>query len=171
MAAIDQAFTGSQGLVYYGSTLIFVDTWSVNIAIDTIDITTIDIYKLPVPLPKKIGTPLDPYSADQLPNNLEQSQAQYGAARVNIGGGLRVANIVCSGLCAVSDIETNYMPRINNEVYLQFSNSTQPDKTLFNFPVCIVKNVSFEFSVRNYQRWTMNCITNGEFDIFPGKTV
>ena len=32
------------------------------------------------------------------------------------------------------------------------------------------KEVTFDFNVKNYTRWTMNAITTGEFDIFPGTT-
>lgn len=189
MAYLESEWTGAHGIVYYGETLLYVDKWSVQIVSDTVDITNISIYTQPVPLPAPVdangnpaATPNEPFP-NNLPDanlpyqskanaiqNLPRKQAQYGAARLNLTSGLRVANITCSGLCATynGDDDENYMPRINNYVYLQFSNDLNINKTLFNFPICLVKNVTFDFDVKNYQRWSVQAISTGEFDVFPG---
>lgn len=173
MPQVEKEWTGSKGLVYYGNTLLYVDTWSVQIITDTIDITTISAYDTPVDLADYDlqNAEIPVYEKFQNPNDIRYKQANYGTARENIYGGLRVANITCSGLCATTiadDPFGNFMPRIQNLVYIQFTNSQTPNKTLFNFPTCIVKEVNFEFLVKNYQRWNMTAISSGEFDIFPG---
>jgi hypothetical protein len=173
MPQVEQAWTGARGLVYYGNTLLYVDTWSVQIITDTIDITTIAVYDTPVDLyDYDLQNPeLPVFEPFDKPNDIRYKQANYGTARENVYGGLRVANITCSGLCATTikdDALGNYMPRIQNLVYMQFSNSIQANKTLFNFPTCIVKEVNFEFNIKNYQRWNMTAISTGEFDVFPG---
>jgi hypothetical protein len=183
---IVQEWVGSNGLIYYGSTLLFVDDYNVQIASDTIDITNISIYELPDPLPSpqdsqgntgalnlpfpdNLPNTLKPYQKKST-NNRTRKQAQYGAGRLNIDGGLRVATINCSGLCATynTNLSENYLPRINNYVYMQFSNSIDPAITLFNFPNVLIKNVEFSYNVKNYLRWNFTGVTTGEFDIFPG---
>jgi hypothetical protein len=175
MPAIERVWTGAQGLVYYGETLLYVDQWSVEIVQDIIDISNINQYTLPVTLDAfDLQNPDFPvWEKFNQPVDLQKKQANYGTAREFIGGGMRNANITCSGLCATNGplLLDHYMPRINNLVYIQFSNSTTPNKTLFNFPTCIVKNVTFEFNVKNYQRWTMQAVTTGEFDIYPGEDI
>jgi hypothetical protein len=186
MAVIDQEFCGANGLIYYGSVLLFVDNWSVSITSDTLDVTNISIYDTPNGLPNPfdqnndVGQLNQPFPKNvpdtDLPwklktnNNLGRKQAQYGAARLLIDSGLRVAKITCSGLCGKYDEDTgeNVMPRINNYVHMQFSNSIEAAQTLFNFPTCIVTEVVFDWNVRNYQRWTMSATSTGEFDVFPG---
>lgn len=187
MALVDKVWSGSTGLVTYGSTLLFVDSWNVQVSMDTIDITNISIYTVPNVLrPVDADNNLAPFPNLPFPQNqpdgnlpyykknpdLRRKQTQYGGGRINLDGGLRVAAIQCTGLCASYDPDTNdvYLPRIGNYVYMQFSNSIDVTKTLFNFPICIVKEVTFDFNVKNYSRWTMNAITTGEFDIFPGTT-
>lgn len=187
MPAIDQEYCGANGLIYYGSTLLFVDNWSASISIDTLDVTNISIYDTPNGLPAPLDENNNPGPANEpfpknvpdtdLPwklktnNNLGRKQAQYGAGRLMIDSGLRTAKIACTGLCGRYDPDTgeNVLPRINNYVHMQFTNSVDADQTVFNFPTCIVTEVVFEWSVRNYQRWTMNAVATGEFDIFPGR--
>jgi hypothetical protein len=183
---IVQEWVGANGLIYYGDTLLFVDDYQVQIVSDSIDITNISIYPSSNPLPP----PEDALGAtgqlnlpfpDNLPdtdlpfqkkstNDIPRKQTQYGAGRLNIDGGLRVANITCSGLCATynEDFRENYIPRINNYCYIQFSNTINPDITVFNFPIVLIKEVSFSYNVKNYLRWTLTGITTGEFDVFPG---
>lgn len=190
MPYLESEWTGAHGIVYYGDVLLYVDKWSVQIVSDTTDITNISVYKQVIPLPLPVdsngatGDQQKPFPGN-LPdadfpyyekvtavNDLARKQSQYGAARLNINSGLRVANVTCSGLCATfnSDDNENYLPRIGNYVYLQFTNDLHSNKTLFNFPITLVKSVTFEFDVKNYMRWTMECISTGEFDIFPGTT-
>lgn len=186
MALLETEWTGGQGLVYYGTTLLFCDSWSVNEKMDVIDITNINIYRtagFPNGLPPKDNDPDLPYDKkDDALNKYEKKQAQYGAGRVYQEGNLRVANIQCSGLCASYDplVAKNFMPRIGNHVYMQFTNNLDSEKTLFNFPDCIVMDVTYELTVRGYQRWNFTAITTlnykedvnvakTDFDIFPGK--
>lgn len=176
MPQVEQVWTGSKGLVYYGNTLLFVDTWSVQMLTDVIDVSTIDIYDAPVRLSNYDlqDNEIPVYEKFDAVNDIRYKQANYGTAREFISGGMRSATINCSGLCATGiadDPFGNYMPRINNLVYLQFTNSVTPEKTLFNFPYCIVKEINFEFSIKNYQRWNMVAQSTGEFDIFPGNPV
>lgn len=186
MATIDQEWCGANGLIYYGNTLLFVDQWTVTIVSETVDITNISIYPganaLPPPLDadNKVGNinlpfPLnmpDPNRPWKRRSNNDpiRKQSQYGGARVMIDSGLRVANITCSGLCGTYSAETgeNVIPRINQYVHLQFSNSVDAAASVFNFPIALVKEVAFEWSVKNYQRWTMQAVSTGEFDVFPG---
>jgi hypothetical protein len=184
---IVQEFTGASGLVYYGNTLLFVDDWSAEIASDTIDITNISIFTETEPLPPQQD--YDGNTGDQnlaFPNNLPNTnkpwkktsdgdvvrkQTQYMAGKLNIDSGLRSANIICSGLCAAynPDLEENFMPRVGNYVYLQFTNSIDPDITVMNFPKVFIKNVSFNFNIKNYMRWTFEGVSTGDFSIFPGR--
>ena len=186
MALISQEWTGGAGLIYYGETLLFVDTWSAEIVSDSIDITNISIYtgSLPLPLPVDDqgleGNPAEPFPKNlpdtkkpyvlKATNNLIRKQTQYGAGRLMIDGGLRVANLQMSGLCASYDevLEQLPIPRINNYVYVQLTNSIDGAVTLFNFPIVLIQNVTFSYDVKNYQRWTLNGVTSGEFDVFPG---
>lgn len=186
MPVVEEVWTGGAGLVYYGDVLLFSDSWTVNMVMDTIDVTNISIYPnpnplLPVDADGKNGPQNLPFPQNQpdpqLPwkrksnDNILRKAAQYGMGRLRLDGGLRLATITCSGLCATydPDLEINYMPRMGNYVYMQFTNQTGfPNKTIFNFPIVLVKEVSFEFSVKNYQRWTMIAEATGEFDIFPG---
>lgn len=176
MPQVEQEWTGAKGLVYYGNTLLYVDNWSVQILVDTIDVTTIAVYDTPVDLlDYDLQDPeLPVYQKFDQPNDIRYKQSNYGTARENISGGLRVANIACTGLCATTiadDPIGNFLPRINNNVYMQFTNSKQGNKTVFNFPNCIVKEVNFEFAIKNYQRWNLSAISTGEFDIFPGQPI
>lgn len=183
---IVQEWVGANGLIMYGSTLLFVDDYTVQLVSDTIDVTTIDVYTtngiLPPPVdskgqtgdlnldfPENLPNTKFPYQ-NKSNNNLQRKQSQYGAARVNTHGGLRVANINCSGLCATynPDLKENYLPRINNYCYIQFSNIIDPAITLFNFPKVLIKEVNFSYNVKNYLRWTLSGISTGEFDVFPG---
>lgn len=186
MAIIDQEWCGANGLIYYGNTLLFVDQWSVTIVSDTVDITNISIYPgvnfLPAPLdadnntgtlnlpfPENQPNPNKPWKRKSN-NDPIRKQSQYGGGRINIDSGLRVANITCSGLCGTYDPGTgeNVLPRINQYVHMQFSNSVDAAATVFNFPITLVKEVAYEWSVKNYQRWTMQAVSTGEFDVFPG---
>lgn len=186
MPIIDQEWTGANGLIYYGNTLLFVDQWSVTITSETVDITNISIYKnvslLPPPrdADNNLGDLADPFPLDQpnpdkpwkrkSNNDLVRKQSQYGGARLMIDSGLRVAQITCSGLCGKYDPDTgeNVLPRINNYVHLQFTNSFDPAISVFNFPIAIIKEVGYEWSVKNYQRWNLTATSTGEFDVFPG---
>jgi hypothetical protein len=186
MTFITNEWTGAQGLIYYGNTLLFVDNWSVSIVSDSVDITNISVYPTPGKLPNSLDSDNQP-GDDSLPfplslpntnkpwkrksnNDIPRKQSQYGAGRINIDSGLRVANITCSGLCGNYDPDTgeNVIPRINNYVYMQFTNSIDASKTIFNFPRVLIKEVSFDWNVKNYQRWNLTAISTGDFDIFPG---
>lgn len=186
MPVIDQEWCGSTGLIYYGNTLLFVDNWTVTITSDTVDITNISVYPTPGILPNPLdadnqaGAINEPFP-NNLPNtnkpwkrksnnDIPRKQAQYGVGRLNLSSGLRVANISCTGLCGSYDEDTgeNVLPRINNYVYMQFTNSLDPTKTLFNFPKVLIKEVAFEWSVKNYQRFNFAAISTGDFDVFPG---
>ena len=184
MASLEKAWTGSAGLMYYGNLLLFTDKWDVTIEQDIIDISNISAYEtvgqLPAPVdydgntgnaalifPKNAPDPLKPYDAKSNAQ-LSRKQSQYGTARINLDGGMRMATIEISGLCATYQPEQNFFPRVNNYVYIQLSNSIDPTKTVFNFPICIVKEVSLSFDIKNYQRWRMVAVTTGEFDVFPG---
>lgn len=184
---IVQEFTGAAGLVYYGNTLFFIDDWNCEIVSDTIDITNISIFEgtnqlpppedsagntgdLNLPFPNNLPDTNKPYLKTGAAN-LTRKQAQYGSARLNIDSGLRQANITCSGLCAAynADLQENYMPRIGQYVYLQFTNSIDPDISVMNFPKVYIKNVLYNFNIKNYMRWTLVGVTTGEFSIFPGR--
>jgi hypothetical protein len=184
MASLEKAWTGSAGLMYYGNLLLFSDRWDVTIAQDIIDISNISAYinalGLPspedsagnggnpaLPFPENQPDPLKPWDRKST-NNIPTKQSQYGTARINLDGGMRMATIEISGLCATYQPDQNYFPRISNYVYIQLSNSIDPTKTVFNFPICIVKEVSLSFDIKNYQRWRMVAVTTGEFDVFPG---
>lgn len=188
MASLEKEWTGAHGLVYYGDTLLYADKWTVQMASDTIDISNISVYKETVllPLPEdslgQTGDQTQPFPDNQpdtnlpyqskaaAPNNLARKQSQYGTARLNLAGGMRQANITVSGICATynEEEEENYLPRINNYVWLQFSNDLNINKTLFNFPKCVVKEVNWDFDVKGYMRWTLSAVSTGEFDVFPG---
>lgn len=192
-AELEECWTGGQGLVYYGdSTLMYADQWSVTMSMDVIDISNIGVYRLggfPNGLPAKDRDPKKPF--DRKMNGLgkdaggqgkyEVKQAQYGAGRSFLEGNLRAARITCSGLCSTYDeiLKKNRMPRIGNYVYFQFSNEITRSKTIFEFPNCIVNEVTYELAVRGYQRWTLQAVStvdytalvqqpNTDFDIFPG---
>ena len=184
MASLEKAWTGSAGLMYYGNLLLFSDRWDVTIAQDIIDISNISAYinalGLPspqdsagnggnpaLPFPENQPDPLKPWDRKST-NNIPTKQSQYGTARINLDGGMRMATIEISGLCATYQPDQNYFPRVNNYVYIQLSNSIDPAKTVFNFPICIVKEVSLSFDIKNYQRWRMVAVTTSEFDVFPG---
>lgn len=184
MAQITNEWTGANGLVYYGDVLLFADNWTAQIVMDTVDITNLSVYEFAGKLPAPLDANNQPGNAnlpfpDSLPDtNLpwdrksigQRKQSQYGAARINIDSGLRVANITCSGLCATYSelIGENVLPRIGNYVYLQFSNAIDEPTTVFNFPKVLIKEVTFEWGIKNYQRWTLTGISTGDFDIFPG---
>jgi hypothetical protein len=182
---IIQEFVGSNGIIYYGDTLFFVDDYSVEIQSDTIDITNISIYTGFEPLPAQQDSQGNTGNQradfpDNLPNtnkpykirttDLIRKQSQYMAGRLNVDSGLRVANITCTGLCGAYANEENVMPRIGNYVRMQFSNRIDAGITIFNFPKVFIKNVTFDYNVKNYMRYTFQGISTGDFDLFPGNT-
>lgn len=186
MAYLSKEWTGSEGIVFYGDVPLFVTDWAVKIETDTIDVTNISIYKGPNPLPLQqdydgnTGPQNLPFP-ENLPDtdkpwkiksddDLARKQSQYMAGRLNIDGGLRQGTITCSGLCASYNLvdDENYIPRTGNYVYMQFQSRNNPEITLFSFPKVYIKNVSFNFDIKDYTRWVLEGITTGDFDVFPG---